>query len=65
MTTNDQDAVPSPCVGVCTMSETTGLCLGCYRTLDEIRGWWDMAPNLQKDLIKQLEEREKSHDPFA
>lgn len=32
-------AVPSPCVGVCRMDESTGLCAGCARTLDEIAGW--------------------------
>ena len=31
--------VPSPCVGVCRMSPTTGLCEGCWRTLDEIASW--------------------------
>lgn len=65
MTTDTEETVPSPCVGVCTMSETTGLCLGCYRTIEEIRGWWDMTPHDQKKLIKELESREQSHDPFA
>lgn len=32
-------AVPSPCVGVCRMSPATGLCEGCWRTLDEIAAW--------------------------
>lgn len=32
-------AVPSPCVGVCRMSPSTGLCEGCWRTLDEIAAW--------------------------
>jgi hypothetical protein len=31
--------VPSPCVGVCRMSATTGWCEGCWRTLDEIAAW--------------------------
>lgn len=31
--------VPSPCINVCRMSEATGLCEGCLRTLDEIAGW--------------------------
>lgn len=33
------DIVPSPCVAVCRMDALTGLCLGCWRTLDEIRAW--------------------------
>jgi hypothetical protein len=31
--------VPSPCVGVCRMSPATGLCEGCWRSLDEIAAW--------------------------
>ncbi len=31
--------MPSPCVGVCRMSEDSGLCQGCWRTRDELRAW--------------------------
>ncbi len=33
------DDVPSPCVNVCRLDETTRLCVGCFRTLDEIACW--------------------------
>jgi predicted Fe-S protein YdhL (DUF1289 family) len=36
-------AVPSPCINVCTMDETSGLCRGCARTLDEIARWSSMS----------------------
>jgi uncharacterized protein len=29
----------SPCVNVCTLDSATQLCLGCFRTIDEIAGW--------------------------
>ena len=29
----------SPCVGLCRLDETTGFCLGCARTGEEIAGW--------------------------
>jgi prolyl-tRNA editing enzyme YbaK/EbsC (Cys-tRNA(Pro) deacylase)/predicted Fe-S protein YdhL (DUF1289 family) len=32
-------AIPSPCTSVCRMSGDTGLCEGCFRTLDEIVVW--------------------------
>ncbi len=31
--------VPSPCIGICRLSEDSGLCLGCWRTRDELRAW--------------------------
>ena len=42
--------VNSPCIGVCSMDDSTGFCLGCYRTMDEIQGWWDLD-NMQKQAI--------------
>ena len=31
--------VASPCINVCRMNATTGLCEGCLRTIEEIAGW--------------------------
>jgi len=31
--------VPSPCIDVCRVDQTSGLCVGCFRTLDEICMW--------------------------
>ncbi len=35
------EAVQSPCIGVCAIDDATDLCQGCFRTLDEIQDWWD------------------------
>lgn len=51
-------AVASPCINVCQISAETGFCQGCYRTLDEIAGWWDMVPDEQRQLLAELEKRE-------
>jgi predicted Fe-S protein YdhL (DUF1289 family) len=37
------EEIVSPCIGVCAMNDTTGFCMGCYRTVDEIREWWNMT----------------------
>lgn len=31
--------LPSPCINICRMDAVSGLCLGCFRTLDEIARW--------------------------
>jgi predicted Fe-S protein YdhL (DUF1289 family) len=31
--------IATPCVQVCVIDDDSGLCLGCFRTLDEIAGW--------------------------
>jgi predicted Fe-S protein YdhL (DUF1289 family) len=51
-------AIQSPCIGVCAMSESTGFCEGCYRTIEEIRQWWDMAPDQKSQLLTELEQRQ-------
>jgi predicted Fe-S protein YdhL (DUF1289 family) len=32
-------SVPSPCIAVCQIDDASGQCLGCHRTIDEIRDW--------------------------
>ncbi len=36
-------SVPSPCQSLCQIDKTDGTCLGCGRTLDEIRTWMIMS----------------------
>ena len=36
---DDAGDVPSPCINVCRINQHSGLCEGCFRTLDEIVHW--------------------------
>jgi predicted Fe-S protein YdhL (DUF1289 family) len=47
--TNIQDTVPSPCVRNCCLNEQD-ICLGCFRSLEEICGW-SQADNQQRQQI--------------
>ena len=49
--------IESPCNKVCVMNEATGLCRGCYRTLDEIAGWGMMSDEEKEEVIGKLAER--------
>jgi predicted Fe-S protein YdhL (DUF1289 family) len=42
--------LPSPCISICQMDETTGWCEGCQRTIDEIMDW-SVAPEAKKRQI--------------
>jgi uncharacterized protein len=53
----DQE-IQSPCIGVCSMDDLTGLCQGCYRTLAEIQDWWDMDNTGKQAVLAQASERE-------
>ncbi|MEI7917009.1 MAG: DUF1289 domain-containing protein [Methylophilaceae bacterium] len=53
---NIEDIV-SPCIGVCAMNDTTGFCMGCYRTVDEIREWWNMTDEEREKVMGTLDQR--------
>ena len=45
---------PSPCISVCQMDDATGWCLGCKRTIDEIREWMIMPPEERQRVLDAL-----------
>ncbi|WP_408534579.1 DUF1289 domain-containing protein [Paraburkholderia fungorum] len=49
--------VPSPCIDVCKIDGDTGMCIGCLRTRDEIRGWKNMTDDLRLQMIEELSHR--------
>lgn len=50
-------AAPSPCISVCRMDAVTGLCEGCFRTLEEIAGWGMMDDEDKRALWRELVQR--------
>ena len=58
---SERDDIRSPCVDVCQMNPITGLCRGCFRTLDEIAGWLDFSASEKLEVLKRLDERRPDH----
>ncbi len=54
------DDVPSPCINVCRMSAATGLCEGCFRTLDEIACWSGYTREEKVAVGAQAEARKRA-----
>ena len=52
--------VPSPCCSVCEMNERSGLCEGCYRTIDEIIAWSTMADDAKRRVWQLLPARKQA-----
>ena len=52
-------AVKSPCVHICCLDEQD-VCLGCYRTCDEICKWGAMSNDERKEVMKKVAERENA-----
>jgi len=56
-------APASPCIDVCRMDEASGLCRGCFRTLEEISVWSRAAPAERLRILAAVERRRAEHDP--
>ncbi|MBI2746413.1 MAG: DUF1289 domain-containing protein [Burkholderiales bacterium] len=49
--------LPSPCISVCRMEPSTGLCKGCLRTLDEISAWSTLDDAGKRSIWARIEAR--------
>jgi uncharacterized protein len=55
--------VPSPCISVCVLDADGALCLGCFRTLDEIAAWSLLDADAKRGVLAALPERRASRRP--
>jgi len=55
--------VRTPCVKVCIVDGESGLCLGCYRTLNEIAAWATLPAEIREQLMAELPRRRDRIDP--
>ena len=52
------NTVASPCVQVCELDEDD-ICMGCFRSADEIRDWMVMTREQKLQTLESLAERKK------
>ena len=48
---------PTPCIRLCVMHPEAGLCLGCYRSVEEIAAWPGMSREARRALMAELPAR--------
>ena len=46
--------IESPCVKVCVLHPEARICLGCYRSADEIAVWSRMTPEVRRAIMEVL-----------
>lgn len=61
--TDSVKPINSPCISICALDEED-VCVGCHRTVDEIRGWMAMDNDERQAVLKQSHERAKKSNPF-
>lgn len=52
-------SVPSPCVAVCRV-DTNDVCIGCHRTIDEIRDWMILSREDKLAVLEKVAQRRLS-----
>jgi predicted Fe-S protein YdhL (DUF1289 family) len=50
-------SVPSPCISVCQIDRSDDRCIGCGRSLDEIRDWPILTADEKRALLERLRAR--------
>ncbi len=58
-----RNEIESPCVKLCMIHSEYKVCMGCFRTIDEIADWSNFTPARRKELIKSLKDRKKEFSP--
>lgn len=49
-----REEIDSPCVKICQIHPRAGLCVGCFRTLDEIANWSVMSAPARRAVMADL-----------
>lgn len=57
--------VPSPCVSVCRMDDLREFCVGCSRTLEELRQWRSMGNEDKKAVWALIAQRIAKPEPVT
>lgn len=47
----------TPCVNICTLDRSSGLCVGCGRTIEEIARWSAMSAGERSRVMAELPAR--------
>lgn len=64
-TASTTTGVPSPCINVCRLDAASGLCQGCFRTLDEIAGWSRASDDARRRILAAVDQRRAEHEPWG
>jgi predicted Fe-S protein YdhL (DUF1289 family) len=49
--------IKTPCVKVCVVDGESGLCMGCYRRLNEVAGWAKLSDAERETIMGELRAR--------
>ncbi len=51
--------IKTPCIKVCVIDGESGLCMGCYRKLNEVAGWAGLTDAERETIMGELADRRR------
>jgi len=57
--------LPSPCINLCQMNPKSGLCQGCFRSIDEITRWAQSDDATRSRILAAVARRRQAEQPAA
>lgn len=65
MSSNQSTAsISSPCINKCCL-DNDDVCLGCFRSLEEIKSWREVDDATRQSFLKNAKQREQQHQALA
>jgi uncharacterized protein len=52
-----REEMESPCIRLCVVHPEARICMGCYRSIEEIAGWSAMTPEARRAVMAELKGR--------
>ena len=49
--------INSPCKKICKIDIKSGLCLGCDRSIDEIKDWFKLNDYKKREILEKINKR--------
>jgi predicted Fe-S protein YdhL (DUF1289 family) len=57
----NREPIKSPCVKVCFVDPKSGVCVGCFRTMEELGRWTRYTDAEREAIMAALPEREAAY----
>ncbi len=52
-----RDEIDSPCIKLCSIHPIERICVGCYRSMEEIGAWSSLSSEVRLDIMNELPSR--------
>ena len=51
------NTIHSPCIGICQLDVSMNVCVGCFRTRQEVAIWSDVSDDEKKEILARAKSR--------